>query len=131
MSQTSALSSSLGQIVAVPLGFFIAVGIYYLLARAFGGHGTFLRLFYTYLLFEVPLGIISYLLFLIPFAGVFISLALGIYEIVLSVYMMMAVHRLSGGKATLVTLLLFIVLFALACLILIFALVAAAGARPH
>ncbi len=126
-----AVGFALVEIILIPLFYFITVGIYYLIAKAFGGQGTFLAQSYSSTLFYVPLTIISSVIGLIPFLGSLAGIAVFIYEIVLGVYMMMAVHRLTGGKATLVVLFPIIVLFALSCLIFIIALVAAAGARPH
>ncbi len=126
-----AVGIALAEIILVPLFFFIGVGIYYLIARAFGGQGTFLAQSYSTLLFHIPLGIISFVLGLIPFLGSLIGIAIFIYEIVLGIFMIMSTHRLTGGKATLVVLLPLILLFTLSCLIFIIALVAASGARPH
>jgi hypothetical protein len=107
--------SSFGALISVPLGFFIGVGILYLIAKAFGGEGTFLAQGYTYLLFEVPLGIITSVLSLIPILGGLVAFAVGIYAIVLQIFSLMAVHRLSGGKATLVVFIPVIVVLVLAC----------------
>jgi len=85
--------------ISVPITFFILVGIQYLLAKAFKGEGNFLTQGYTTLLFEVPIYIISYLLGLIPILGGIAGFALLIYGWVLNVFAIMAVHRLSGGKA--------------------------------
>jgi len=104
------------------------MAIIYGLARAFGGQGTFLTQSYTYLLFDVPLGIVSSLIALIPIAGGFISIAIGIYSIVLAIFSVMAVHRLSGGRATAVVLIPIGVALLLICglLVLVVALFAAA-----
>lgn len=104
----------LSYIILTPLGFFIGTGIYHLIAKAFGGQGTFLAYCYSYLLFHVPLGIVSLILSMVPFLN-YLSFAVGIYEFVLLIFMTMAVHRLSGGKATLAVLILPIVLIVLAC----------------
>ena len=106
----------LSYIILTPLSFFIGTGIYYLIARAFGGQGTFLAYCYSYMLFYVPLGIVSLILSMIPFLN-YLGFAVGIYEIVLLVFMTMAVHRLSGGKATLAVLILPIALIVLACVL--------------
>lgn len=105
------VSGSIFSIIAVPLGFFISVGVQYLLAKAFQGQGTFLTQSYTRTLFDVPLGIGRYVLGIIPYLGGLLGLALSIYGIVLNVYSIIAVHRLSGGKAALVVLLPIIVLY--------------------
>src|SRR5438128_2573334 len=122
------LGITFGQIILIPLFFFIGMAIIYGLARAFGGQGTFLAQSYTYLLFDVPLGIVSSLIALIPIAGGFIAIAIGIYRIVLAIFSVMAVHRLSGGKATAVVLIPIGVALLLACglLVLVVALFAAA-----
>ena len=113
-------------IVVIPIGSFIAVGIYYLIAKAFGGQGTFLAQIYTTLLYSVPLGILVALLGLIPDLGKIANIVSGGYEILLSVFMIMGVHRLSGGKATAV------VLIPVAVIVFIVVLIAIAivAARP-
>jgi len=95
---------SIGTLLGIPLSFFISMGILYLIAKAFRGQGTFLTQSYTSVLFQAPLGIASSILNVIPYLGL-ISFAVFIYGIVLQVFAIMAAHRLSGGKATLVVLL--------------------------
>jgi len=95
----SANGASYGGIIGVPLGFFIWMGLVYLLAKAFNGQGTFLTQSYTSLLFQAPLGVLSGILGLVPYLGL-LSTAVFIYGIVLQVFALMAAHRLSGGKAT-------------------------------
>ena len=104
-------------IITVPLTFFIGVSILFLIAKMFKGEGTFLTQSYTALLYQVPIYIITSLLSLlnaVPVAGGIItgltSLVLLVYSIVLNVYQIMAVHRLSGGKATWVVLIPYLVL---------------------
>ncbi len=116
--QTIILSSStIAQIIIIPVSFFIGQGIIYLLAKAFGGTGTFLSQGYTYLLISVPLGIISSALGLIPVLGTVAAIGLGIYGIVLQIFSLMAVHRLSGGKATAVVLIPIAILIVLAIIV--------------
>ena len=118
-------------IIFVPLGIFISVGIYHLIAKAFGGDGSFLQYMYSYLLYYTPIAIVSLIFAIIPFVGSLIGGALGIYGIVLQVFMTMGVHRLSGGRATLAVLILPIILFVLFIVgfIVIIAVVAAALQR--
>jgi hypothetical protein len=79
----------------------------YLLARAFGGQGSFLAQNYTTLLFSVPLtllwGVLALVLGVIPLVGFplfsVVALALFIYGLILQAQTLMAVHALSGGKA--------------------------------
>jgi Yip1 domain len=116
-------------IITVPLFFFINTGLQYLLARAFGGRGSFLGQAYTNLLFVVSAGIIpsgiiagilGLILSLIPVIGQqlngLVVFALGAYTIILNVFQIQASHRLTGGKATgvvLLTILIYVLLFVL------------------
>ncbi len=122
------VSGSTFSFIAVPVSFFIVVGIQYLLAKAFRGEGNFLKQGYTYLLFDVPITIVSYLLGFIPFLGGIAGFALFIYGIVLNIFSIMAVHRLSGGKASAVVLIPVAVLFLLVslCVIAVAAILVAA-----
>ena len=131
--QAVAASSSFGEIILVPLDFFIVVGIYYLLAKAFGGQGTFLAQGYSFLLYHVPIGILSGVIGLIPILGGIVAFALYIYGIVLNVFLIMATHRLSGGKATAVVLIPIAVIAVLVCAlgVIFFALIAAALRQTH
>jgi Yip1 domain len=117
-------------IILLPLGFFLTAGIYYLIAKAFGGQGTFLAQSYSTTLFYVPMSIVGSVTGVIPFLGSLAGTAVFIYNIVLGVYMMMAVHRLSGGKATVVVLLPIIVLLVLGCVLGILIAVGI-GSHPH
>jgi hypothetical protein len=114
-----ALGQSLVSMLIVLLFFFIWMGILYGLARAFGGQGTFRAQSYTSLLFYLPVSLISVVLalMLIPARAfppvivlvmalvvVIIAFALLIYDIVLQILAIRAVHRLSGGKSTAVVL---------------------------
>src|SRR5579875_1881152 len=103
-------------VIWIPIGLFIGVGIYYLIAKAFHGEGTFLQQMYGTLLITVPIGLLSFLLHIIPVIGSLAVFALSIYAIVLNIFMLMAVHRFSGGRATLVYFIPVIVLILLACI---------------
>ncbi|GCF06979.1 Yip1 family protein [Dictyobacter arantiisoli] len=109
------LPLSIAELVLVPVGIFISVGLYYLIARAFKGQGTFLEYMYSYLLFSIPLSLLDIIIAFIPFVGSLASLAVFVYMIILQVYMTMAVHRMSGGRATMAVLLLPIIMMILAC----------------
>jgi hypothetical protein len=113
------VSGSTFSFISVPVSFFIIVGIQYLLARAFQGQGPFLTQSYTTVLYWVPIRVVSSILGLIPIFGGIAGFALFIYSIVLNVYSIMAVHRLSGGKATAVVLIPIAVLFLLVLLCII------------
>jgi hypothetical protein len=124
------VGSSIFSIISVPLFFFIGAGIQYLLARAFRGEGTFLQQCYAALLYQVPLGIISRIIGLVPILGGIVAFALAIYGIVLNVFAIMGVHRLSGGKASAVVLIpVGIVILLVICLFVIFVVILAAAYR--
>lgn len=110
-------------IVAIPIAFFVITGIFYLLARAFGGQGTFLAQSYTTLLFIVPIVILVALLItlvdLIPVIRSVAHLGVDVYITILSIRMIMGVHRLSAGKATAVILIPLAVIIFIVILIVI------------
>ncbi len=92
-------------IIGVPLGFFIGVAILFLVAKIFGGTGTFLQQSYAMALFYVPIQAVTALLGLLPVLGGIASIALGIYEIILAVFAIAASQRLTVGKSVAVVLL--------------------------
>jgi hypothetical protein len=104
-----------GYIILIPLFFFIGQGITFGLAKAFRGQGRFVVQSYTTLLYYVPIGIVTSVVGLVPYFGSVVAIAAGIYEIVLSIFAIMAVHRLSGGRATAVILIPVGVALLLAC----------------
>ncbi|GAC1620787.1 MAG: hypothetical protein NVS4B7_12770 [Ktedonobacteraceae bacterium] len=93
------LATSLGLLVLVPILFFMVMGVTYFIARFFGGQGTFLEQCDTSLTVQVPLGIGSKLLALIPVVGRILNSVLSIYGLILQGIVLMAVHKLSRGKA--------------------------------
>lgn len=115
----SSTGGALLSIITVPLGFFAMVGLQYLLAKAFGGQGSFLGQSYTNLLYTVPLAVISgvaaVLFTAIPAVGSvlngIVGLAVLVYTVILNIFQIMASHRLSGGKATGVVLLSWLIVF--------------------
>jgi hypothetical protein len=129
--QAITAGTSFGLIILIPLFFFIGVGIVYAIAKAFHGTGTFLQQGYTTLLYSVPIGILSSLIGLIPIVGWLVGIAVGIYAIVLNVFAIMAVHRLSGGKATAVVLIPAAVALLFACAVFAFVIVAVMASLRH
>ena len=134
------LVSVYGQVVFIPLVLFVGTGILFLLAKAFGGVGRFTQQLYCTLLFLVPLGIIVnvvlLLLSFIPIAGSLLALLLALanltYEGILMGFMLMPVHRLSGGRAAGAVLLLFGTGVLLICVLgFILAIVLAASIQPQ
>ena len=102
--------ASLVNIVVVPLMFLIGVGIYFLLAKMLGGNGDFGRYAYLNAAFSAPLGILTTLLSLVPFAGC-ISPLITIYSLVLVYFATKAEHQMSSGRAIWVVLIPVLVVF--------------------
>jgi hypothetical protein len=99
LQSITVITTVLFVLVLTPVSFLVAGGILYLLARAFGGNGTFLEQIYTTLLFGVPLVILSFLLQLIPATSSWLPYLPHLYSLALFVVSLMAVHHLSRGKA--------------------------------
>ena len=89
----------------VVLVFAALTGIVYLIARAFGGTGTYGQLAYVFAAIWSPLALVSAVLSIftvIPLVGLcvlVVSIALFIYMLVLMVIATGAVQRISGGGA--------------------------------
>lgn len=96
--------SAIIRIALVPIGFFFIAGIFFLLARAFGGQGSFLEQVWIFLLFQAPISVIIAITSLIPLLGPLVSLAGFIYEVVLGIFAISASHRLTMGRASAVVL---------------------------
>ena len=132
-------------VILVPVFFLIGQGVYYLLARAFGGQGTFLAQGYTTLLFQTPLTIVSLAISLltlfffilappVQYLGTLFSSALSIYIIVLQIFAIMAVHRLSGGRAAATVLIPLAALLVLSCIVafaIVFVILSTVLPAPH
>jgi len=87
------------QLAFTPVSFLAAGGILYLIARVLGGTGRFLEQIYVTLLFGVPLVILSYLLLLIKATSSWLPYLPHLYSLVLFVLSLIAVYKLSKGKA--------------------------------
>jgi hypothetical protein len=88
-------------LVAVPLGYYIGIGLIHLAAKLLGARGTgsFTTLAYLVSLFYIPLGIVSTVLSLIPCLGGLLSLAVSIFVIVLSVRAIKVNYHFTTGQA--------------------------------
>ncbi|MGD0004619.1 MAG: Yip1 family protein [Anaerolineaceae bacterium] len=118
-------------IVVVPLGYYIGIGLMHLGAMIFGGRGSYTTLAYLVSLFYIPLGIISGVLGLIPCIGGLISLAAGIFQIVLSVRAIKVNYQLSTGRAVGAYFVpAVVILIIVGCLIALAVLVAGAALGP-
>jgi hypothetical protein len=116
---------------ATIIGFFIGVGIIYLLGRAFGGTGTFGEMAYNIALYSAPVTVFGALLGIIPIVGGLAALALGIYQIYLNWLAIQAGMNLPGNKALWVILIPLLVLVVLCCVLFagLFGLLAIVGSQ--
>ncbi|MBI5391910.1 YIP1 family protein [Candidatus Woesearchaeota archaeon] len=80
--------------IFVILGFAIGVGIYHILAKLFGGSGTYMQLFRV-------VSVTSFLnwIAVIPILGSILSAFTSIWSLVVAVVAVREVHKLSTGKA--------------------------------
>lgn len=97
LSQATLLTATIvflaiATVVLTPVSFLVAGAVIYWIARAFGGKGRYREQIYTTVLFGVPLVVLSYLLFLIPVAGVWLIYTPHIYSLVLLLLALKAVH---------------------------------------
>jgi len=113
---------------AAVIGFFIGVGIIYLLGRAFGGTGTFGEMAYDISLYSAPITVLSALLGIIPIVGGLATLALGIYQIYLYWLSVQAGMNLPGNKALWVILIPILVVVLLCCGVFVLLFLVIAGA---
>jgi hypothetical protein len=97
--------ASIGSIITVPLIFFIWTGILFLIAKMFGGSGTFLQQSYARSLYYVPLMGISTIVGLVPVLGGLVAFGLLVYGTILNIFSVSASQRITTGKATAVVLL--------------------------
>ena len=81
-------------------GFFFGASLLYWLAKAFGGKGTFLSHCYSYALIVLPMSGLIALFAFIPCLNLLVELAGITFEVVLLIFMVKGVHRLSGGRAS-------------------------------
>lgn len=97
------VASSFAIIVLIPIAFFFWQGVIFVCSRMLGGHGLFVQQGYASTLYWIPLGIISSVLGALPFINGDITLIItaifGCYQLVLTFFMLKAVHHLSTGRA--------------------------------
>ncbi|MGI9058718.1 MAG: YIP1 family protein [Ktedonobacteraceae bacterium] len=104
LSQATLLSVTMvflaiATIVLTPVSFLVGGAIIFWIAKAFGGKGIYREQIYTTVLFGVPLVVLSYLLSLIPVAGIWLIYTPHIYSLVLLLLALKAVHRFGKVKA--------------------------------
>jgi hypothetical protein len=84
--------------LAAILGLILTVAIQNIMARLLGGQGTYSQLIYAEATFYAPLLLISSILSLIPYVWL-LTYPLALYELILSVRAIKAVHQFGWGKA--------------------------------
>jgi hypothetical protein len=98
------LSGYHGNLLTTVVYFFLASGLYWLLAKLLGGQGSFLQNTWLCALISTPISAGATLLGLIPVLGLVASVVLGIAQVVMTIFAMAAAHRLTVGKASTVVL---------------------------
>jgi hypothetical protein len=106
---TSVGGGLIGGILGAIIGFYIYLGIVYLLGKAFGGTGNFGELGYDLSLFTAPLTAVSSLLALIPVVGGIVALVLAIYNIYLTYLGIQSGMNLPKDKAIIVMVIIFVI----------------------
>lgn len=105
-----------GALIAAPIFFLIGSGIYFLIARLFGGTGTFEEQTYLLAASAAPITIVSGLVGIIPLLGGCVGLLLAIYQLVLNYFALKVTHGLTSGKASAVVLIPVAIFFLCICL---------------
>ncbi len=85
-----------------PIIFLIVSGVFFLIAKKFGGNGKFEEQTYLLSIFWVPITMVNAVMKAIPFLGGYIVLTIfifSIYEIVLATLAVKVSHNLTIGKA--------------------------------
>jgi hypothetical protein len=123
----SLIGALIGGVLFSLIGFYIYMGIVYLLGRAFGGTGNFGELAYDISLFSAPLSVVGSLLNLIPFLGPIAAFVLGLYQLYLTYLGIQSGLNLPKNKALMVMVIIFVIFVAIvACIALFFAAIFAA-----
>jgi hypothetical protein len=109
------------------IGFFIFLGIVYMLGRAFGGTGNFGELAFDMALFWAPLMVVRALISIIAIGPLailtgLVSIAIAIYNLYLTYLAIQSGMNLAKNKALYVILIIFGIIFVLAlCVAVVFA----------
>ncbi len=105
-----------GALILAPIFFLIGSGIYFLVAKLFGGTGTFEEQTYLLAAVAAPITIVSGVVGIVPFLGGCVSFLLAIYQLVLSYFAIKVSHGLTSGKAVAVVLIPVLIFFLCICL---------------
>lgn len=109
LAPRSLVGSVIGQIGWALVGFFIFLGLVYLIGRAFGGTGTFGQLAYDMALFWAPLAVLRAAISVIAigplaFLTGLVSLAVGLYSLYLTYLGIQSGMNLPPNKALIIML---------------------------
>ena len=98
---SSMMTTAVGLVVASLVAFLIASGAAHLVARLLGGRGTYSALAFAYASYSAPLTLINYVLGGLPLGVLLncVTVATGLYALVLAVTAVRAVHQIDTGKA--------------------------------
>lgn len=122
ISHTGVGSGLIGGVLGALIGFYIYLGLVYLLGRAFGGTGNFGELGYDLSLFTAPLTAVGSLLAIVPVLGGIAALVLAIYNIYLTYLGIQSGMNLPKDKAIIVMVIIFLIGAAIvACFVLLLA----------
>jgi hypothetical protein len=95
-----AITDLLTSVISAVIGLFIGSGVLYFFAKLIGqGQGDFMTQTYLYSLYTFPLAILTALLGIIPLLGSLLTLAIAIYELFLTYYMLQPAHNMRPEKA--------------------------------
>jgi hypothetical protein len=127
LASRSIVGAIFGGLLGTLIGFFIFLGIVYLIGRAFGGTGNFGELAFDMSLFWAPLMVVRSLIGIIAigplaFLTGLVSLAIGIYNLYLTYLAIQSGMNLPKNKALYVILIIFGVILAIGvCVFVVFA----------
>ncbi|MFN8456366.1 MAG: Yip1 family protein [Anaerolineae bacterium] len=103
-------------LILAPIFFLIGSGIYFLIAKLFGGAGAFEEQTYLLAAIAAPITIVSGVVGIIPFLGGCVAFLLTIYQLVLNYFAVKVTHNLTSGKALAVVLIPVAIFFLCLCL---------------
>ncbi|MCA9980368.1 MAG: YIP1 family protein [Anaerolineales bacterium] len=114
-AQPSFIGVFFGTLIGSVIGFFIGAGIYWIIAKLFGGDGSYEDQTYLMSTFTAPLMIINGALGLIPLVGPFVAIFVSIYQLVLTYFAIKTSHAMTSGRAVMVVLTPILIGFLCAC----------------
>ncbi len=96
----------------VPIAFLLGSGIYFVIAKIFGGTGDFSEQTYLLATFSAPIIMVNAVIGVVPYLGGCITFFISIYQLVLTYFAIKVSHNLSSGKAIMTILIPILVVFA-------------------